>query len=223
MPDPTHRDVSRAIEGLLEREDHHHALDVTLELLDPRSAPGPNLRADVPERPQAQSPRQGKQPKVEVGEVDRHEEVGLELGQRLVNALVGIEHHRKLGEDLEQPHHRELSAIEDHGDAGRAHLLSSDPEELERWRARLERPREERAVKVPRRLAREEKDSAHAPADPRAAKRASDARTCCLTSSATSRLRSPSAPLAPRSGAPRTACTKSDSSSLSAFPAGTGT
>ena len=77
-----HRNPLTLVERGLEREDRQHLRDESLHRVDVARAPGPQLRADVVDDRHAEPPNRARETEVEVGKVDRDEDVR-PLGLRL--------------------------------------------------------------------------------------------------------------------------------------------
>jgi hypothetical protein len=60
------------IEVHLERKQHEHVRHKLFELRDPSAAPGPDLRADVPDDRNLPSPELTRQTQVEIGKVNQN-------------------------------------------------------------------------------------------------------------------------------------------------------
>src|SRR5271157_4829298 len=131
MPYELRLDAALAIKLLLEREDHQHPADVVPHLLDSPLLPGPELRTDVVNDGNAALVKFAGEPQIEIGEVDEHRRIGpapLRLAHHLAKAAIDG---WNVLDDLDDADFGDLASVRQQLAAGRAHLLSSDAEEVD--------------------------------------------------------------------------------------------
>src|ERR1017187_10151335 len=92
-----------AIERLLKRKDHQHAIDVLLYQLDAVLFPGPKLRADKEDDWHAQAVELGGELEVDIREVDQDSDVGAMVADGLLEAA-------KFAIDRSEEHTSELQS-----------------------------------------------------------------------------------------------------------------
>ena len=125
MPDEFHGNVAVAIDRLLERKDHKHAIRDLLDRLEPLRPPRPDLRADVVDHRHAEPANQRREPEVEIRKIDQHERVrtrALRLGDEL--AARG-DRSGQLGEGFGQAGDGEIAIVVDEAAARRRELRAT--------------------------------------------------------------------------------------------------
>ena len=147
MPDPLHRNAGILVDLFFERKNHQDPIDEPLHGLHASRAPRPELRADVVHDGDAELPERAAESEVEVGKVDRDEDVRARGGGVGDQAPVGRIRAREHPRDLEKAGDGQSAEIADERGARRPQAIAAesgddgrriDPQDLRRERAGVE-------------------------------------------------------------------------------------
>ena len=153
MAHEAHVHALRAIQRLLEREDHQHPIDQRLHRLHAARAPRPQLRADVVDDRDAQRLDGAHQPEVEIGIVDEDQHVGPLFARGRHELLIGGPGSRQHLQRLGEAGDREPPEVGDQPRARAGELFAAEPERLEFRVASPQRFDERAGIEVAGRLA----------------------------------------------------------------------
>ena len=132
MADELHRHAGLAIDRLLERKDHEHAIGDLANRLDPPGTPRPDLRADVVDdrdaEPLARRARGGKL-KSEI--VDDDERVGRSGLAASTSRRFAARKCRHLRDDLGEAGDRQAAVVLEETSAGRGELRPAQPADVD--------------------------------------------------------------------------------------------
>jgi len=151
-------DVAGAVEGGLEGEDDHHAVDALLDPAETAALPGPELRADEPDDRDVEFFEFAGEAEVDVGEVDEDGDVGAAFfdgGDEAAELAVDGGH---VPDDLGDAHVGDVFGADDAVEAGGFHLQAAEAEGGEVGHAGTEFGEDLRAVVVAAGFAGREED-----------------------------------------------------------------
>ena len=126
MPDERHRHARRFVERRLERKDHQHAIGDALHRLQPAAAPGPELRADVVHDGHAALVQRARGKEIEIGKVDRDEDVGRRLFRRAHQRAIVLPRPGNHAQRFGEAGHREPLEVPHERRAGRAKAIAAE-------------------------------------------------------------------------------------------------
>ncbi len=121
--------VAGAVEGDLEGEDDHHAVDALLDPAEAAALPGPELGADEPEDGDAEASAVFGEAEVDVGEVDEDSYGGALGADGVDEAAVLAVDVGGVADDFGDAHVGDVLGADDAGEAGGGHLLAAEAEE----------------------------------------------------------------------------------------------
>src|SRR5437879_4427974 len=122
-----------AVEGLLERKDDDHAIDVLRNLLHASAPPGPELRRNVVDDAQSQLSARAGHAQIETGVIDEQHDIRFlarDLGNRL---LVDPPEHAQMAEDVEEADDAHLAGVMHQTHPFAREQIAADAEGLDRW------------------------------------------------------------------------------------------
>ena len=132
--------------SVLEGEDHEHTIDLRLHRLHPSGTPRPQLRADVVDDRDAEPAHRGHEPEIEVGKIDRDEDVRSPRPRFVGEAPEHRVRARQDAERLGETGHRHAAEIADEPRPGGAKPVAAESEDLGAGRAREQLACERRFV-----------------------------------------------------------------------------
>ena len=130
MPDEFHGHAFPSIQLLFERKDHQHPADEPLHRLHAAGAPRPELRADVVDHRNAETMERCHQAEVEVGKVDRDEDVRPSLACDAGQAPQHRERSRQHADRFRQPCDRDALEVANEPDTRRCETLTAEAEDV---------------------------------------------------------------------------------------------